>query len=106
MTGRYEGLTPAERLELERLDAEADAERRRLAASERFWSVEWPVLRAELEAWEAGTPPATSGPEPTRAAIEKARADLKADGKPSGYKSIAKAIGYSESTVRRRLGKR
>jgi hypothetical protein len=44
-----------------------------------------------------------SGPITTLAAVEEARDRLIADGKPHGYRSIAKAGGWSVATVRRRL---
>jgi hypothetical protein len=42
---------------------------------------------------------------PTVAEVEAKRAELEAAGKPAGVGSLAKALGTSEATVRRRLGK-
>lgn len=43
---------------------------------------------------------------PTMAAVLAARAELEAAGLPAGARTIARKLGCSESTVRRRLGRR
>lgn len=92
------------------LPDEIGRERERLVnAAEDAWVG---LLRAEAELSEAAaeradepSQPPRSGPEliATRAEVEAVRDQLAATGKPHGYKSIAKAGGWSVITVRRRL---